>query len=318
MPLPSHPSDKTIDAPAPRTLPSISRAEFRRAHLAPRIPLVIKALANPPRAVGKWDLDFFLTHYGNKRVPIDGLQSGTSDTLAHYIGQLRSGNHGSSDGALYMRNLLLFERFPELRADFTMPWIATPNWLQSKVLGDFSGGSWRYWVELFLSGPGSRFPFVHIDPYYTHAWSLQVSGKKRFWLWPPGEGQLGNLLDGSLVRQSPKPISASTKFEEFFSDRAAQSVVLSAGDLLFLPAGWWHTTETYEESVTLGGNFVEASNWCDFEALYRLRNPVHTLRQRLHRRLTSIAAPLYFRYARHQTESPRASEGNKRPRWSPE
>ncbi len=266
--------------------------------MSPRLPLVIKVLANPPRAVGKWDLDFFLSHYGKQRVPIDGLQSGKSETLEDYIAQLRSANRSSSDGALYMRNLLLFERFPELRADFAMPWIAHPNWLQSKILGDFSGGSWRYWVELFLSGPGSRFPFVHIDPYYTHAWSLQVWGKKRFWLWPPSEGQFRKVLSGSLARQSPKPILASTKFEEFFSDRPAQSVVLSAGDLLFLPAGWWHTTETEEESVTLGGNFVEASNWRDFEALYRSRNPPHSAKQRLQRRLASLAAPLYFRYRR--------------------
>jgi histone arginine demethylase JMJD6 len=292
-------SDCTDRVDTPRKLAAISRAEFRLAHLNPRIPLVLEASAQTAiPAVRKWDLDFFLAHYGERHVPIDGLQSGRDETLKNYIGQIRSRSQDEINVVPYMRNLLLFERFPELRADFDMPWIANPNWLQSKVLGDFSGGSWRFWVELFLSGEGSRFPFVHIDPYHTHAWSLQISGRKRFWLWSPLAGQVDKLRDGSLLRKSPSPVTTETQFANFFPDRAAQSVVLRPGELLFLPAGWWHTTETSEESVTLGGNFVEASNWRDFEELYRWRNPPHSVKQRLQRRLSSLAAPMFFRCLR--------------------
>ena len=274
----------------------MSREEFRRAHLRPRRPLVLQAPAKSIAAVGTWTLDFFATHYASHRVPIDGLFSGREETIGSYVQQLRATPQGSELGSLYMRNLLLFERFPELRADFEMPWIADPNWLQSPVLGDFSGGSWRYWVELFLSGPGSRFPFVHVDPYYTHAWSLQIAGRKRFWLWEPLETQYQEFLDGTLARQDPQVITAATRLEDFFPERRSFSVVLEPGEILFVPAGWWHTTETREESVTLGGNFVEASNWKDFRRLYLARNPPHSLGQFLQRRITSMVAPAYLNY----------------------
>lgn len=260
-------------------------------YLQPRKPMALLAAPTTIAAVGKWDLDFFASHYGSHRVPIDGLRSGKVDTLSTYIKELRS----AESRALYMRNLQIFEHFPELRTDFEMPWIADPNWLQSPLLGDFSGGSWRYWVELFLSGPGSRFPFVHIDPYYTHAWSLQISGSKRFWLWPPFKNQFANVRDGKLSREAPQSITATTRLEGFFSDTKASSVILQPGELLFIPAGWWHTTETDVESATLGGNFVEASNWQDFKALYLARNAAHSLRQSLKRRLSATSAPPLLR-----------------------
>ena len=271
----------------------LTREEFTERFLLPRTPVVLRSAMRSMGAVDRWDLDFFAAHYGDRRVPVDGAQSGKRMRLREYVEDLRSKAASPSEGgALYMRNLMLFEQFPELRSEFQMPWIAQPNWLQSRWHGDFSGGSWTYWVELFLSGKDSRFPFVHIDPYYTHAWSIQISGRKRFWLWGPTEGQFEQLLAGTLERQDARRITPETKFESHFQARSGHSLVLGPGDLLFLPAGWWHTTETSEESVTLGGNFVERSNWPEFSEYYCKRNPHHTLPQAISRRLSALVAPL--------------------------
>ncbi len=72
-------------------------------------------------------------------------------------------------------------------------------------------------------------------------------------------------------------------------------VVLHPGETLFIPAGWWHTTETFEESVTVGGNFVDRSNWSEFQLLFDARNPPHSRRQGAVRRLAGIFAPRYLR-----------------------
>lgn len=270
---------------------SITREKYERDFLVPREPLVLRGAVREMPAVGKWNVDFFAQRYAARRVPVDGSGSGKEMRLDEYVRWLRTSAGDSDDGALYMRNLQIFEHFPELKRDFKMPWIAQPNWLQSPVLGDFSGGSWRFWVELFLSGAGSRFPFVHMDPYYTHAWSVQLSGRKRFYLWPPEREQHAKLLRGEIKRQDPTPIGAETELAKIILDRPCYQVELGEGDLLFIPAGWWHTTETQEASVTLGGNFVEASNWHEFRKLYLARNPAHTHWQAVSRRISSAITP---------------------------
>lgn len=272
---------------------SLSRQEFDEHYLLPRQPLVLRNAMSDMPAVGKWSVEFFRNHYGRHHVPIDGLRSGKTMRLGDYVNSLDSSQHKKA--ALYMRNLLVFERFPELKVDFKMPWISRPNWLESRALGDFSGGAWRYWVELFLSGKGSKFPFVHLDPYYTHAWSIQLSGQKTFYLWAPLRDQHAKLLKRSIERIDSAPLLPTTHLPTLFPKRACYQFELSEGDLAFIPAGWWHTTETLEASVTLGGNFVEGSNWREFKTLYQERNPAHTLRQVLGRKITSALAPRFLR-----------------------
>ena len=280
-----------MDSAAVEELSSITRENFKRRFLVPRKPLVLRAAMRSMEAVGKWNVDFFAEGYAAHRVPVDGRSSGREMRLDDYVNWLRKDADDSGSGVLYMRNFQIFEHFPELKRDFKMPWIAQPNWLQSPVLGDFSGGSWRFWVELFLSGVGSRFPFVHVDPYYTHAWSVQLSGRKLFYLWPPLVEQHAKFRHGDIDRQDPTPIDATTDLAKIIKDRPCYQMELEEGDLAFLPAGWWHTTETEEASVTLGGNFVESSNWHDFRKLYVVRNPAHTQWQAVGRRISSAIAP---------------------------
>ena len=43
-------------------------------------------------------------------------------------------------------------------------------------------------------------------------------------------------------------------------------MTIGPGDALFVPDGWWHTARCVSEtpSVTLGGNYVDASNYDAF------------------------------------------------------
>ncbi len=278
---------------------SMSRKEFQTLYLETRTPFVLRGAMTNTAPVADWDMEFFASRYGAQRVPIDGIRSGLSMELGEYIQRLRS-VRDETEPVLYMRNLLLFERFPELRQDFSMPWIAQPNWLQSPLVGDYSGGSWRYWVELFLSGPGSRFPNVHIDPYFTHAWSIQLSGRKDFWLWPVAAEEREKMCSGEAPWQSADELKPDTELSVFFNDRKCYRVTLCPGDLAFIPAGWWHTTETHEASVTLGGNFVESSNWLDFSRSYENRNPVHSRRQALKRKAAELVASRVLSWAQRR------------------
>ncbi len=247
-----------------------------------------------------WDFDFFLERFPERNVPIDGLFSGRREPLGEAIAALRA---SSATSRPHVRNVLLPDYLPELCREFRPPSFAQPNWLKSRALADYSGGSWRTWIELFLSAEGTRFPFVHIDPYYTHAWSVQLSGAKHFWLWKPQPEQFARVAMGELPRKHPAAITADTDLSRIFADRAPTRITLEAGDRLFIPAGWWHTTESIQESVTLGGNFVNQSNWREFRILYDARNPPHSARQALVRRAARHLAPRYLRFREQRSSS---------------
>ncbi len=67
-----------------------------------------------------------------------------------------------------------------------------------------------------------------------------VFGRKRFWLVPPEEE----------VPRSAHPFWAAP-FDLDRTDRAIREVVLEPGQLLSIPAGWWHATEALEPHLSV-------------------------------------------------------------------
>jgi hypothetical protein len=98
----------------------------------------------------------------------------------------------------------------------------------------------------------------------------QVLGTKTLYLWPPLRGQILLYLGRQLL-----PIVGSTRVTDqsdltkLMAHSAPISIILNPGDLGFIPAGWWHTTETTELSITVSGNFMNSSNWKEFLVLAR-------------------------------------------------
>src|ERR1700761_152846 len=54
---------------------------------------------------------------------------------------------------------------------------AKPNWLHSPL---FQRGYWGSALEVFIGGPGGKFPYLHIDFYHLNAWINQLYGRKEF------------------------------------------------------------------------------------------------------------------------------------------
>ena len=161
---------------------------------------------------------------------------------------------GADSQALpYIRNVFLSDYCPALLEDVQVPSIAQPNWLLHPMLAPSLRTEWLNWFELFLSPPGMRFPHVHVDRDHTHAWLLQVFGRKKVWMWPneAGRTRKPNDLD----------VSPSDVLDTFFPGYEPTVGVIEPGDLVFIPEGWWHTAESQSASITLSGNWVEQSNW---------------------------------------------------------
>ena len=251
----------------------LSYARFVRDYLVPRRPVILEgALADQP-ALKKWSPAFLKERFGSRPIV---LADGTESTIGAYVDRIESPELDPKRPPPLVRNQWLSQLFPELVTDFQTPSYFRPNWFDSRWLRPIVPKVWRPWVEFFLGPRGGRFPNVHVDLFATSAWSAQIYGAKKFWFWPPRAGQgLGKLL----VKVDRLREDWDQHLDGLHDHARPTTLVLEAGDTLFIPPGWWHTTEIVRTSITLSGNFVNDTNWEEYRRgleLHQAQLPANT------------------------------------------
>jgi histone arginine demethylase JMJD6 len=241
---------------------NIGQADFAANFLVPRLPLILRRFALEWPAVQKWTPAYLATQLGDVQVPVQdsavehdagspATRSPEHVSLAAYVRDLEAG--ADSHTLPYIRNVFLSEYCPALLEDVRVPGIAQPNWLLHPSLAPSLRAEWLNWFELFISPPATRFPHVHVDRDHTHAWLLQVCGRKKVWMWPNEAG--------STRKPEALEVSSSDVLDTFFPGYEPTIGIIEPGDLVFIPEGWWPTAESQSTSITLSGNWVEQSNW---------------------------------------------------------
>jgi hypothetical protein len=105
--------------------------------------------------------------------------------------------------------------------------------------------------RLWLGGAGSVSP-LHYDA--SHKIHALVSGHKHFVLFD--RKQFSLLYPNSFLSSAPNMSRVrfdNPDFRSFprFRKARAQEAVLRGGDMLFLPAGWWHQVSSLETSIAV-------------------------------------------------------------------
>jgi len=108
---------------------------------------------------------------------------------------------------------------------------------------------------LFVCGRGGRTR-LHVDPWASDACLCQVTGMKRLVMYSPQDRELltagTDVLDLDRVDEErfPRWREAVPVFDE----------LLEAGDVAFIPAGWFHAAVAESDSLSITWNFVHASH----------------------------------------------------------
>mmetsp|Transcript_7973 Transcript_7973/g.12207 ORF Transcript_7973/g.12207 Transcript_7973/m.12207 type:complete len:539 (+) Transcript_7973:86-1702(+) len=125
------------------------------------------------------------------------------------------------------------------------------------------------WLIVGPQRSGSSF---HIDPNATHAWNATIVGRKRWLFYPPGQTPPGIYPspDGDDVIM---PISVGewlTKYWDAHVERCQLSssierpieCTVQAGDVVFIPHGWWHSVLNLDApyNIAITHNYVSKSN----------------------------------------------------------
>jgi hypothetical protein len=179
------------------------------------------------------------------------------ETLGELLELFRQG----TDQALpYLMHLSLHRNLPRLRQYFVDPPQFKPNWASSSW-ADRIGGP-----ELFVGQQGTGFGPIHIDHVGVHVGFYQLSGEKRFLLFPPDDGKYLYRYPGAefpwQLRNSRVHGFDEGVHEQYPLLRHAhpREISLRAGEALFLPANWWHTTLNVTDSVSYSVRIVNKSN----------------------------------------------------------
>jgi histone arginine demethylase JMJD6 len=233
---------------------SSSVSEFRRGYLRPRKPVVLDGDIFEVANDGRWELSELSSRYGEVPVRLQDTR------VVPFKDALQAINLGGESASAYaLRNVPLSSLEPGLSSTLPVVPFFEPNCLRAPLLTPGLGSHPRDWYELFVSPAAVSHTCVHFDGGMTHAWSAQVTGNKRFYLWPPFQGQ---PRDSVHIHRYP----TEDGFEELFGHAYPSEVVIRPGEVLFVPAGWWHTTFTESQSVTISGNFV---SWWNLGSYYR-------------------------------------------------
>ncbi|MFI5151882.1 MAG: cupin-like domain-containing protein [Chitinophagales bacterium] len=235
----------------------ISYKDFMEQFYNPGIPVVFKNASKIWKANGMFRPGWFRDNFGDRSTNVKGHDF----TMREIIDMVE--NSSSTNPAPYPIVFHIPTTLPEI-----LPLIdplhlnyALPNWLNSKW---FQKGHWGGVTELFIGGPGGRFPYLHLDYYHLNAWITQLYGEKRFTVFPRGQDDL-------LYPKSDDPWRSDLNifepdFDKFpkYKDATPISFVVGPGETLFIPFGTWHSAYSLSPTISVAFDQLNRKNYKDF------------------------------------------------------
>jgi hypothetical protein len=236
----------------------ITHEQFVEEHWKPGIPLVIKNATKVWGAYNTFTPDFFRERFGEQRTMVNDKEYSMREIFDLVEGK------DTSRPVPYPCKYHLPTQWPELM-DMVMPvnlGYAQPNWLESSW---FKRGYWGSALELFIGGPGGKFPYVHVDYYHLSAWVNQLYGHKQFTVWPRGQDEFMYPEPGDQWKSSIPDIENVdlTKYPKY-AKATPITFVVGPGETLFIPVGIWHTAKSLEPTISVAFDLLNGQNFPAF------------------------------------------------------
>lgn len=236
-----------------------SPTRFRRHYTAWGRPALLTGVASRWPAVSRWSPEFFRKEYPEARVryierdltpPASMLELARGrDRIDARIADLVDRMQDDDGRIRYLIFSDLLQQVPELQRDVApldayqlSPVLPAP--LRRRLL----------WQPLFWMGPRSTASPIHLDA--MDNLFVQIHGHKEWLLWPPSRG--GDLYfpcadhPDEFLNWSPvDPERPDPARFPRFADSEPLRVTVGPGDVLYIPAGWWHVVRYHEPAISL-------------------------------------------------------------------
>mmetsp|Transcript_13389 Transcript_13389/g.53721 ORF Transcript_13389/g.53721 Transcript_13389/m.53721 type:complete len:667 (+) Transcript_13389:164-2164(+) len=226
---------------------------FGEAAFAPRMPALVEGIVGAWPAYRKWrDLGYLRRTAGHRVVPVERGRSYLDPTFSEELmtlGEFVDAHLTEADSRAYLAQHALFDQIPRLRADIAIPEYCCA--LSDNEDDDVAPPRLNAWL-----GPGGTTSPLHRDRY--HNLLCQVVGSKYVRLYAPDQSDVlyarpkdgddphaevsSQIVDIDDVDEARFPLFQAAPYRD---------CVLNAGEMLYIPPGWWHYVEARELSFSV-------------------------------------------------------------------
>jgi len=233
----------------------LSVEEFIRQYEEPNRPVVLTDVVNQWPAFKLWTKEYLLENFGEVTFRAEAVDI----TLGRY---LRYANTTTDEGPIYLFDRFFCDHAPKMRDQFEVP----PYFREDLFSVVGPNGSERPDYRWLIMGPARSGSTFHKDPNSTSAWNAVITGSKKWILYPPEI-----VPPGVFPSQDGAEVTTSVSLMEWFANfyphtqgatGSAKPIecICRAGELMFIPNGWWHTVLNLEESIAITQNYVSGRN----------------------------------------------------------
>lgn len=222
----------------------LSVEEFDSEYRAQFKPVVISGLMDDWRAYQTWSFDLLSKRCKDVPVTIDSYssQKASKSTFGQFV-QMMHDNAAKGGDPLYLQEWLYKAISPELMDDLPELEIADYDFRRDLYGAEISTNH-QLWI-----GQRGATTRVHQDSYIIDVMHAQIIGEKHWSILKPG-ATLKKNADGQL------------DFERLVAEHSGDmfQAVCKAGDVIYLPALWWHRISLLSDSVGLGRKCLDQAN----------------------------------------------------------
>jgi hypothetical protein len=218
--------------------------EFDREFRRQSRPVILEGLMDHWPALKNWSFENLASKCGDATVVVDSYnsQSAREVKFGEFVRMLKAAPP-SNQAPIYLQEWYYQTNCPWLAED--LPELAIAQYDFRRVLyGEKISTNHQLWI-----GQRGATTRMHQDSYLIDVMHAQIIGSKHWCVMSP-EAHLGRDSSGELDF-SPLIESPRTQIMQ---------CVLGPGDIIYLPAEWWHRIELLSDSVGLGRKCLDEAN----------------------------------------------------------
>lgn len=218
---------------------NITPSQFKDRFRDQNLPVILTGKMDNWGAMKKWNFDYFAEVAGQAKIIVNHYAGAAEETtIAQLVKTINNAKEG--DKTLYVQEWHALNEFPSFKEDL--------GHLDLKDY-DFRIKLYGYELHTFWLGQKLSSTSLHKDINYLDTFLAQIVGRKSWIIFGPG----------AVV---PQTSSGKLDIHRFF-DKPNVPVfydVLQPGEIMFLPAGWFHRIQLLDNCISIGMQTVDEKN----------------------------------------------------------